>query len=60
MGRPPKIRYRVEIPECIVKDPIQGAVDSFTMIMERGGIEACERAVETIMDVMYDNDWSSK
>lgn len=44
---------QVQIPEIIVNDPIQAVVDGFTILHHNGGIPACEKALEAIMDAMY-------
>jgi hypothetical protein len=44
---------RIQIPRETLADPIQAVVDGFTCIHSMLGMEGCERALETVMDVIY-------
>ena len=46
------VAYRVEIPEVIVKNPIQSIVDGFTILHHRGGMKQVEAALEAVMNTV--------
>jgi hypothetical protein len=51
----PKLRYRVEIPQFVVNDPVQAVVDGLTIIHNELGLEGVERALEAVLEVVYPN-----
>ena len=56
MARASKLKYRVEIPKSTQDDPIGAIVDGFTMIHKEMGMKGVEKALETVMDVVYADD----
>lgn len=54
------VGYRVEIPEVIVRDPVQAVVDGFTVLHHQSGMPACEAALEAVMEVIYPSKGDSQ
>jgi hypothetical protein len=46
-------QYQVRIPQSTVDDPIGAIVDGLTIIHNWGGIPAVEKALESVLDVVY-------
>lgn len=54
----PAVLYKVQIPDVILRDPVQAVVDAFTVIHQRGGIEMCDAALLAALEVIHPSETS--